>query len=347
MIPYWLLFAYFALGALQEGPKRHAERPTSLFLIFGVVIIGLLAGLRYEVGGDWATYEFMFAYLRRVDLGRALEVGDPAYQFLNWSVQQIGSELWLVNLVCAAIFAWGLYRLASLQSNPWLTVVVAVPYMIIVVAMGYTRQATALGIVMAGLAAMQRGASLVRFAIYVAAAALFHKTAVVVFPLAALASTRNRASNILVGLATSFMFYDMFIGEAMEGFVENYIEREYSSQGAAIRVIMTVIPAFLFLVFRRRLQFPTQEDLIWRSFSFATFGLLVLLIVLPSSTAVDRLAIYVMPLQLAVLARIPGTLLSHGGGKLIIIIYSAAIQFVWLNFAVHAQWWVPYRFYPL
>jgi hypothetical protein len=27
--------------------------------------------------------------------------------------------------------------------------------------------------------------------------------------------------------------------------------------------------------------------------------------------------------------------------------YYAAVQFVWLNFAIHARWWVPYRFFPL
>ena len=36
-------------------------------------------------------------------------------------------------------------------------------------------------------------------------------------------------------------------------------------------------------------------------------------------------------------------------GRLVlgIVGYYAAVQFVWLNFATHAQYWVPYQFMPL
>ena len=27
--------------------------------------------------------------------------------------------------------------------------------------------------------------------------------------------------------------------------------------------------------------------------------------------------------------------------------YYSAVLFVWLNFATHSQYWLPYRFYPL
>ena len=346
MIPYWLLFSYFAIGSFLENPKRSADVRTYPLIAFGVAVIALLIGLRFEVGADWPTYEFMFSYARHADLGRMIEVGDPAYQFLNWAVYQLGAEIWLVNLFCGAIFAWGLSRFAQVQTHPWLALLVAIPYMVVVVAMGYSRQAVALCILMAGLASILRGGSLLRFALYVTVAALFHKTAVVAFPLVVLASNRNRVLNLLLGVAASLLFYDMFLGDSMEQFVENYIEAEYSSQGAAIRVVMSLVPATLFFLFRKSLRFSPDEDLIWRNFSLAAFGLLALLLVLPSSTAVDRRALYIMPLQLAVLSRIPGTVMSQLPGKVTIIAYSFAVQFVWLNYAAHAEYWVPYKFYP-
>lgn len=346
MIPYWLLFAYFAFGSFTETSKRSAAARTYPLMMFGAVVIALLIGLRFEVGADWPTYEFMFNFARHADFGRMIEVGDPAYQALNWIVYHLGGDLWAVNLVCGAIFAWGLNRFAQVQTNPWLALLVAIPYMVVVVAMGYSRQAVALGILMAGIAAVLRGGSLLKFALYVAAAALFHKTAVVAFPLVALASRRNRALNLLLGIAASILFYDMFLGDSMEQFVENYIDAEYSSQGAAIRVVMSVVPAALFLLFRKGFRFSPEEHLIWRNFSLAAFGLLLLLFVLPSSTAVDRLALYVMPLQLAVLSRVPGTIMNQLPGKVTIIAYSFAVQFVWLNYATHAEYWLPYQFFP-
>lgn len=347
MFPYWVLFAYFAGGTLLSGTYRGPRQRVSPFLILGIVLIALLIGLRYQVGADWNTYEFMFSYARRTDLGRVLEIGDPGYQLLNWGVRNLGGEFWLVNLVCGILFAWGLIRFAQVQSSPWLAVLVAVPYMVVVVAMGYSRQAVALGILMAGLASMKRTGSLLRFLAFVAAAALFHKTAVVAFPLIALASRRSRIINIFVAVTASVLLYDMFLGDSMQQFVDNYIEAEYSSQGAAIRVVMSVIPAAIFLLLQDRFDFSVEERHIWRNFSLAAFGFLILLFTLPSSTAVDRLALYVMPLQLAVLARVPGTIMNATLGKFVIIAYCFAVEFVWLNFAVHSEDWVPYQFYPL
>lgn len=347
MFVYWSLFAYFVAGTLFSQPNdRSRPAQVSVTLFAGALLIAILIGFRYEVGGDWNSYELMFTYARYAELGRMLEVGDPGYQFLNWAVYQVGGGLWLVNLTSGLIFSWGLLRFARIQPDPWLAIMVAIPYLVVVVGMGYSRQALAIGILMAGLATVARNPSILRFALYVAAAALFHKTAVIVFPLVALAHPRNRLTNLLVVVAFSVLLYDFFLKDAMEGFVENYIKAEYSSQGAAIRVIMNLVPAMLLFLFRKRFSFLDPQYLVWRNFSLAAVALAVLLVVLPSSTAVDRMALYVIPLQIAVLTRIPA-LISPGAGRAVIIAYSTAVMFVWLNFAVHAQYWLPYQFYPL
>jgi apolipoprotein N-acyltransferase len=75
----------------------------------------------------------------------------------------------------------------------------------------------------------------------------------------------------------------------------------------------------------------------------------VLLAVSPSSTADDRVALYLIPLQLFVLSRLPDVMMRDQAlaSVFLVVLCSALIQFVWLNFAVHAEYWVPYRFYPL
>ncbi len=165
--------------------------------------------------------------------------------------------------MCGAIFTWGLLRFCRAQPDPWLAFAIAIPYLVIVVAMGYTRQAVALGILMAGLAAFQRGGSTIRFAVYVAVAALFHKTAVVAFPLVALASPRNRFLNLLIAIAASIALYDMFLGDAMDQFIQHYIKTGYSSQGAGIRVAMNLVAALAFWVAGRRMQFSETEWKLW------------------------------------------------------------------------------------
>ena len=80
------------------------------------------------------------------------------------------------------------------------------------------------------------------------------------------------------------------------------------------------------------------------AFSFAA---LIFLFLSPSSTAVDRLSLYLMPLQVAILSRVPFVITSRYLGAVLVALYCFAIQYVWLNFAVHAEYWLPYQIYPL
>ena len=348
MFVYWALFSFFASGALvAAGGAQSTWRRRQPLLLVGALLCLVAIGLRNEVGADWEAYEYLFAYAGYADLGRLIEIGDPGYQFLSWVAHAVDAEIWLVNTVCGAIFTWGLYRLARAQPDPWLAFVVAVPYLIVVVAMGYTRQAVALGILMAGLAAVQNGASVLRFAIYVAWAALFHRTAVIVLPLVIFATERNRVVNAIAGAAIFVLLYDLFLAESVDDFVSNYIKTEYSSQGAAIRVVMSLVPATIFLLAARRFGFSPREERMWRYFSIAAWAFLGLLIVLPSSTAVDRIALYVAPLQVVILSRLPYVFTSGLLGKLAVIGYSFMVLYVWLNYAVHAEYWIPYQVYPL
>lgn len=351
MFPYWLLFSIFTAGALQYGRQVGSSARAGPLLAICALLIALLVGFRFEVGADWEPYIEIYESVEYLNAVSVLRLGDPGYLLLNWVANQLGFDLWFVNFVCAAIFTFGLLKFAGRQPNPWLAVLVAVPYLVIVVAMGYSRQAVAIGLIMAGFAALERQ-SILRFALYVIAAATFHKTAVIILPIVATTATRHR---FIIGSFMALMaaiLYSSFLAESMDQLVTNYVDAEYESQGAAIRVAMNLVPASLYLLFQKRFSKSETERKIWRNFSIAAFAMLVLLLVLPSSTVVDRLALYVIPLQLFVFSRLPDAFPNPDGSRnsqllLIVIIYSALVQFVWLNFAAHAEYWIPFKFYPL
>ena len=225
----------------------------------------------------------------------------------------------------------------------------SIPYLVIVVAMGYSRQGVAIGIIMAGLAVLDR-TTIVRFAFYIFFAAAFHKSAIVVLPLVALSAVRHRL--VMIGLLAmlAILLYYFFVQASFDRMVVNYVEAEYSSQGAGIRVAMNLLPAAIFLFYAKRFGFPEQQEKLWRNFSIAAFVSLLLLFYLESSTAVDRLALYLIPLQLVVLSGVPTAFGNKGrpNGQYValVIAYSAMIQFVWLNYAAHAGDWLPYTFFP-
>ncbi len=344
MYPYWLLLGFHALGALTgQGRSGPDDRRANLGLAIGLLAIVFMIGLRDRVGVDWETYIDMMRSAGRRDLFDIPALSDPGYQFLNWAAIQLGVGIWFVNLICAAIFTWGLARLVSNQPFPWLAILVAIPYLVIVVAMNYTRQSVAIGFVLAGLGSLTRGGSFVRFTLFVVAGALFHASAIVALPLALIGQNRGRLAQLTLLPAGFYLLFNAFISERVDKYVSTYIDRSLESQGAAIRVAMCVLPAIIFLLFRSKLRFEPDETTLWRNYSLAALALAALLLVLPSCTAVDRVALYILPLQIVVLARLPFILNSEIQAKILILIGSVAVLYVWLNYAANAYAWIPYR----
>lgn len=329
------------LRPMQSQSARWSGAWHAVFWLLVVMI-----GLRHEVGGDWNAYINHIDMVTNVPLQDALSHGDPGYSLLNWLAAETGLGIYFTNTVCAVLFAWGLVVFCRAQPRPWLALVVAVPYLVTVVAMGYSRQSTAIGLAMLGLVALSDRKTL-RFVVFVVLAATFHKSAVILMPLAILAGTKRKIWTALwVGLS-SLLFYRLMLEDSVDNFTVNYIEAQYDSSGAAIRVAMNAVPAVLFLWFRRRFAMSQAERVFWSWMSLGALGFVVLLVVSPSSTAVDRVALYWIPLQLFVLSRLPNAIGSPNGLNSLlvtgVVAYSAAVLFVWLVFAAHAYAWLPYN----
>ena len=313
------------------------------------VLLALMIGLRHEVGGDWLPYLNHLEAATGEMLVDAFGHGEPAYSLLNWIAAQSGLGVYLVNSVFALLFTWGLLAFCRNQPRPWLALVVAVPYLITVVAMGYSRQGVAIGLAMLGLVALQNK-SVFKFLLWVAFAATFHKSAVILIPLAALAGSRRPVLTLLLVAVTAALLFGLLLQEYVDGLVAGYVDAEYESTGAAIRVAMNAVPAAVLLLLRKRFALEPAQRTFWTWMAWGALGFVVLLYVSPSSTAVDRVALYWIPLQLFVWSRVPDALGRPGGVNAFwvyaVVGYSAAVHFVWLFFAAHSYLWLPYQFYP-
>lgn len=353
MIPYWLLFIVTVWGGLfiQRSPAVTCVSPRESRIwraIFWLLVC--MVGFRYEVGGDWVTYERHVAHAADLSLMQEItsKKGDPAYGLLNWLAARWGGVM-LVNMACGFLFSWGLIAFCRVQPRPWLALTVAVPYLITVVGMGYTRQGVAVGLEMLGLVALGKG-QIFRYMLVIGGAALFHKSAVVMAPMALLAGSHNRFLTMLLVGMLAVVLYSLLLESSVDRLVRVYEGVGMSSSGAAIRVAMNALPAALFLLFRQRFDLSPAERGFWTLMALSALGFVALLKVLASSTAVDRVALYWIPMQLFVWSRIPDVLCNLGGSKkgwnISVVAYSALVHFVWLNYAVHASHWLPYQFYP-
>ena len=56
MLPYWLLFAVFAAGAMDYRRRIWAGRRRMPLIGAACAFTALMIGLRFEVGGDWINY---------------------------------------------------------------------------------------------------------------------------------------------------------------------------------------------------------------------------------------------------------------------------------------------------
>lgn len=345
MIPYYLMFLMAALPAVlgYTNNIRHGGGIT-LYRRFVAFMLIVLIGFRYEVGGDWETYAGYLDRVKYFSFFEAIRTEDPGYILFNVISAKLGFGMVGVNLLCAIIVVIGLFSFLRTLPRPWLALVCAIPYLIIVVGMGYTRQSVALGLVMLGLVAIRRS-QYKKFVFWVILGAAFHKTAVLLLPMAALISTRGRIHKIWIVALASIVGYNLFLADHSDYLYDTYIDNQYmSSEGAFIRLLMNAIPGAIFVAVSHRLKIGTAERTFWKYLSWLSLVMLFILLATGLSTALDRMALYLIPLQLFVFSHLPEIVWKSRGTLIFyIILYYALILTVWLNFAAHAQYWIPYQ----
>jgi hypothetical protein len=344
MIPYLLSWTLLA-GASSGRPTRLQAGTLLVLLLF----FTLLIGLRIQVGGDWETYLPYLEQVAGLPFAEVLLQTEPGYALLNWLADQSGGGVFFVNTVCGLIFSLGLLRFCRNQPRPWLALTIAFPYLVVVVAMGYSRQGVAIGLEMLALLALERD-RLFQFLGWIALAALFHRTVLVLLLLPASTLSGSLRFSQLIRLAllagAGYGLYSAFVAPDLDYYIQGYLEAEYQSQGALIRVALCLLPALLFLPNRSRFQLPPVTQRIWTLIAWLAVAAAIGLATVASSTAVDRLALYLIPLQLFVGNRLPDTrlfALSPSSWNELLILFSLAVLLVWLFFAQHAQFWLPYR----
>ncbi len=344
MLPYWIFYLIPAVGLLPGQRMTPASQRILWWLLW--LTFALIIGLRHEVGGDWGAYLRYFDRASQMTLPQVLSQGDPGYYFINWVVAGIGGNIYAVNFICGVVLMAGVVMFSRRQPLPSLALLVAVPYLITVVGMGYSRQAVALGFILLGLVALADG-KMRRFVILVLIGAAFHKSAVLMLPVAALASSRKRAWNLFwVGVVTLVGGY-LFLFDSVDTLWENYVEAGYHSQGGLIRVLMNAVPAALYLLLHHKLSLGEEARRLW--WWISVFTLACIPLVLISSTATDRVALYLIPLQLFVFSRlhlIANDTLVRAYIVAGVVAYYTAVLAVWLLFATHAYAWLPYQMYP-
>jgi len=329
--------------------KAKGALPNFQWFMYGALLI-LIIGLRHEVGGDWSNYIDNYAAFKGLSFAEA-SIDPNFYQdygfgIIHWFSLNYLNGIYSTNLVCSAIFVAGLLRVCKNMPLPWLALVISIPYLVIVVAAGYTRQAAAIGCLMWGLVDLMKGRQF-KFYIMVMFGVLFHKTALFMLPVGFLyANSITNLKNLILFLVFFVIAFAGFMAEHFAHLAHYYAEdtEGMESSGAVIRVGMNVASSMVFLYFRKHWAERYNDSGLWMIFSVTSLIMFPLAFV--SSTLIDRMALYFLPMQLVILSRAPILITNVYSRTLFILIvlflYIGAL-FVWLNFGQFSSHWLPYQ----
>jgi hypothetical protein len=267
-----------------------------------------------------------------------------------WALRQVGADYWALNVVAATIFTVGLAHFSLRLPNPYLALAVAFPYLVIAVGMSGIRQGCAIGFAFYAFSAFSRRRYLT-CVVALLVGSLFHASCILLLGIVAVAMVRNTAGSLAI-LSLTLTMGAFVLDSDFDKYLERYSDRNVQSGGVGFRLLMNVVPALVFLWNKKKFQGDSNYLRLWQTLSYLALALLPLLLVVPSTTALDRISLYVVPLQIFVLASFP-TIMSRSSPqteatwRLAIVGYLATALVVFLFFATFAAGWVPYKSYLL
>lgn len=347
MLIYWLMFFFPSTMAMVESSERERQARFGYAWLLAMLSLIVLIGFRWETGGDWGNYDRMVeqALWNPVEFS---PLHDPGFSLLTRYAASTNLGLLVITLTSGLVMGVALTRFCLGQPRPWLCMAVAVPYLVVVMGMGYIRQGMAISFLLLGLVALRRG-HVLRYCIWVCVGALFHSTALIFVPLGIVVAKRAPLSvRFVLLLAVLALVARAILAAHADTYVSNYIDSEMSSSGAAIRLFMTALPAAIFLAFRSRFELDDVERDVWTVLCLASIAAFAMLFASRSSTVVDRLGLYLIPVQCFIYCRIPAAFARNDKDERwltagILLLYALSF-FVWLNYADNVGYWLPYRF---
>lgn len=272
---------------------------------FALIFLFVFSAFRFEVGCDWTGYLNQYYVYGDVPLAALARQGNPLWVGLFSLQRQWGLDYPWINVASSAIFFAGAHVMARRQPNPLAFLVLLFPVLIINMPMSGIRQGAAIGVMfIAFMAFVDR--ALVRFVVFVFVAAAFHSSAMIFMFLVPLVTGKYSRGRLFLAaiLALPGAFF-LSGSEAASIAASRYINSSVEAAGALFRVGVLGLTGLYFFCFIRQ----KWENTFPADFKLASIGAIMMvgtLTLLPvSSVIADRLAYYLIPVQIMILTRSP------------------------------------------
>lgn len=343
MTLYALVFLFPALMAIANIKLNSPLSRLSFYLYCFALIV--LVGLRFENGVDWWNYLIFQRGYEDIPFKDIFSDQDPGYGVLNWlSYKLFDGSIFFVNFVSAAFFITGLAIFSKAMPSPWLALAISVSFLVIVMGMNYTRQSAALGFGLIALTSLFKQKN-VMFFVYMVLAISFHKSAIVLLPLAIFGLKSRLIIFVAIILMAPFLYY-AFISAYIDAMLDLYLgSGGMDSSGAFVRVALNFVASIFYLLYRKELNLSPYIQTIFDAMAAINSLLFLMLFVFPSTTVIDRFALFFTPMQIFMFSALPYIFRPFPLSAFIILIVYGAQLFIWLSFSVYAPLWIPYNFW--
>lgn len=372
MIFYTFLFTILVCLGLPKyfTNLKKLKLPFDLVIFISIIIF---AGLRYEIGGDWKNYIVQFEGFANMGFPSfaIFSSSDPFYILINIFAHEIGRGIETVNLFSSIILFSGYYVFVSRYDHNALAVVVSFLFLFMLLSMGFSRQSLAIGFILYSLTFYLNKKYFLQI-FFMILSLLSHKSSLIFFLFFFISIFLNRLkiikrtelqflkkklfkisilSFIIIIISSLIIFRDI------QRLIEVYLiyERELAvsvyqtrtSAGLIFKYPIFLFFSFLYLISKKKLNFiNNQERNIFDSY------ILLSLLILPFagmfSLLIDRLLVYFYPFIGIFVAKFFNDCVNEKYYfKLYILcaIISLAITLMWLKFANHGTFWLPYNNY--
>ncbi len=352
MTPY---ISLFILSCLSTYLFKIESKYRNVFFFMILSFIFFFCAFRYNVGGDWKRYQFLFdnnnIFLKHIFLKK-----DGIFFFLSNFSKLITKNIFFNNLIISMIFFLSILPFLIFNKNPALSLTIFLPLGVFILHMGFIRQSLALSLIFLSIYLYEQKFFYKSFffiilsigfhfsAILFLFVILFHYINVKVkykyFILLAV------TTNLLIIFFTILKYYfdinfeiNTFNQDYLYSFklIQSYIiDNQSTSPGLFYRLVPTLLSFFFMLFFFSK----ENETDCWILFFYFLILSIFVFISFGFFTLADRINYYTLPFQiiifLSVLEKINNPFIKNLYIYSLELIY-LSILIIWLLFSNYSK----------
>ena len=349
-IYFIFFFIFYLLSIIKKfeiNRSNFYNKKKIIFLTF--LFLFIFIGLRDGVGGDDVRYqEYYEAVKSGIETSASNESKEkPFFYLINKFASLFDFGYILSVSFFSFIFSISLILFCIYSGNLFFGLMLAMPILIIVMSMGYVTQSVALAFLMLAYVQFIKERVLF-FIIFILIGAMFHPSIIVFLGMILLSflNPKKLTISILAGiLVIIFIFNVIFESYLIEQF-DNYVGDKLESGGFVFRSVFNLISIFIFFIFINKKELEKIYKILFYFFSISSSLLFLLYLASIPSTAIDRMALYLIPIQILIINKFLNDYYSANSRKIVSFIFFIIYfiyMLIWFNFSNFSSYWVPYK----